>query len=189
MIEDSGRTGGKRGRSRGTAFYIEALLLTAVFAIVILALAKVFAWSGRKGRDAVLLTGAVHLAENGAEAVAASDSLEEVRALLEENGNAEIFARSGTEDIGAAEESAAERAGADTLRVYYDDDLNPVPDGTIWMEVRWMPEWSGEESDGVPEGAGLVKSLITVNRAGEREPIYALETEVFAGMDLSQGGF
>ena len=73
--------------------------------------------------------------------------------------------------------------------MYYDDDLNPVPDGTIWMEVRWMPEWSGEESDGVPEGAGLVKSLITVNRAGEREPIYTLETEVFAGMDLSQGGF
>mgnify|MGYP001082622379 CR=1 FL=1 len=87
------------------------------------------------GMDAVLLTGAVHLAENGAEAVAASDSLEEVRALLEENGNAEIFARSGTEDIGAAEESAAERAGADTLRVYYDDDLNPVPDGTIWVDA------------------------------------------------------
>ena len=52
-----------------------------------------------------------------------------------------------------------------------------------------MPEWSGEESDGVPEGAGLVKSLITVNRAGEREPIYTLETEVFAGMDISPGGF
>ena len=82
MIEDGGRTGGKRTGSRGTAFYIEALLLAAVFTVVILTLTRVFAWSGQRGRDAALLTGAVHLAENGAEAVAASRSLEErVRTL------------------------------------------------------------------------------------------------------------
>ena len=181
MIEDGGRTGGKRTGSRGTAFYIEALLLAAVFTVVILTLTRVFAWSGQRGRDAALLTGAVHLAENGAEAVAASRSLEEVRELLEEDGNGQMLAQ--------ADGQGAADAGFPTLRMHYDDDLNPVPDGTIWMEVRWMPEWSGEESDGVPEGAGLVKSLITVNRAGEREPIYTLETEVFAGMDISPGGF
>ena len=59
MIEDGGRTGGKRTGSRGTAFYIEALLLAAVFTVVILTLTRVFAWSGQRGRDAALLTGAV----------------------------------------------------------------------------------------------------------------------------------
>ena len=72
MIEDGGRTGGKRTGSRGTAFYIEALLLAAVFTVVILTLTRVFAWSGQRGRDAALLTGAVHLAENGAESSYAS---------------------------------------------------------------------------------------------------------------------
>ena len=37
------------------AFYIEALLLAAVFTVVILTLTRVFAWSGQRGRDAALL--------------------------------------------------------------------------------------------------------------------------------------
>lgn len=183
MIEDGGRTRGKRVGNRGTAFYIEALLLTAVFAVVILTLARVFVWSGRKGRDAALLTGAVHLAENGAEAVAASRSLEQVRELLEENGNAEIVTRFTESNSEAAVEGAVEKGGADTLRVYYDDALNPVPGGAIWMDIAWMPESSGEDSDGAPGGAGLVKSVITVGRAEAEEPVYRLETEVFVGLD------
>ncbi len=159
MIEDGGRTGGKHAKSRGTAFYIEALLLTAVFAVVILALTRVFAWSGQRGRDAALLTGAVHLAENGAEAVAASHSLEQVRELLEENGNAEIL------------------AGSPTLRVHYDDELDPLPEGSVWMDIQWMQEGADAGLE------GLVKSVITVSRAGEEEPVYRLETEVFVGLD------
>ncbi len=53
MIEDGGRTGGKRTGSRGTAFYIEALLLAAVFTVVILTLTRVFAWSGQRGRGGI----------------------------------------------------------------------------------------------------------------------------------------
>ncbi len=180
MIEDSGRTGGKRGRSRGTAFYIEALLLAAVFTVVILTLTRVFAWSGQRGRDAALLTGAVHLAENGAEAVAASRSLEEVRELLEEDGNGQMLAQ--------ADGQGAADAGFPTLRMHYDDDLNPAPEGTVWMDIQWIPA-SRQDGDGASPEEGLVKSVITVSRAGAQEPVYRLETEVFTGLDLSRDGF
>ena len=180
MIEDGGRTGGKRTGSRGTAFYIEALLLAAVFTVVILTLTRVFAWSGQRGRDAALLTGAVHLAENGAEAVAASRSLEEVRELLEEDGNGEMLAQ--------ADGQGAADAGFPTLRMHYDDDLNPAPEGTVWMDIQWIPA-SGQDGDGASPEEGLVKSVITVSRAGAQELVYRLETEVFTGLDLSRDGF
>ncbi len=178
MIEDGGRTGRKRKGSRGTAFYIEALLLSAVFMVAMLALTRVFAWSGQRGRDAALLTGAVHLAENGAEAVAASRSLEEVRELLEEDGNAEMLAP-----------PAGQASGAATLRVHYDDDLNPAPEGAVWMDIQWMPSASAKGGDGASPEEGLVRSVITVSRAGAEEPVYRLETEVFTGLDGNPGGF
>lgn len=158
MIEDSGKAGERKAGRSKTAFYIEALILVALFAMVILVLTKVFAWSGQKSRDAALLTNAIHLAENGAEAVMVSGSLEEVRTLLEENGNGEF---------------TASETGESTLRVQYDDDGNPVPEGTIWMDIQWIPEAS--------EGEGLVKAIITVNRIGSTESVYTLETKVFTG--------
>ncbi len=160
MIEDSGRSGERKAGRRKTAFYIEALILVALFAVVILVLTKLFAWSGQKSRDAALLTSAVHLAENGAEAVMASGSLEEVRALLEENGNGEFTASDSGESI---------------LRVQYDDDGNPVSEGTIWMDIQWIPDDSVEE--------GLVKAIILVYGRGRTEPVYTLETKVFIGVD------
>lgn len=166
MIEDSGRAKERRGGRSKTAFYIEALILVALFAIVILVLTKVFAWSGQQSRDAALLTNAVHLAENGAEAVMSSNSLEEVQALLEENGNAKIE---------TANEDASGEAGPRTLRVQYDEDLNPVPEGTIWMDIQWIPGASGEEE--------FVKSIITVNQRGRTESVYTLETEVYLGKE------
>ncbi|MCI9338764.1 MAG: hypothetical protein HFH93_14730 [Lachnospiraceae bacterium] len=172
MIEDSGRTGGKSGR-RGTAFYIEALVLVGVFTVVVLILTRVFVLSGRLGKDAALLTDAVHLAENGAEAVAASDSLEEVRRLLEEAGNGEI--------LPWAQEAESQ---ARILRLHYDRDMNPEPGGGIWMDIRWIPEAPGEESG----GTGLVKSVITVHDAGLTEPVYTLETEVFIGHESANPG-
>lgn len=179
MIEDGGRTGGKRTGSRGTAFYIEALLLAAVFTVVILTLTRVFAWSGQRGRDAALLTGAVHLAENGAEAVAASRGLEEVRELLEEDGNGQMLAQ--------ADGQGAADAGFPILRMHYDDDLNPAPEGTVWMDIQWIPA-SGQDGDGASPEEGLVKSVITVSWAGAQEPVYRLETEVFTGLDVGRDG-
>ena len=176
MIEDGGRTGGKRTGSRGTAFYIEALLLAAVFTVVILTLTRVFAWSGQRGRDAALLTGAVHLAENGAEA---SRSLEEVRELLEEDGNGQMLAQ--------ADGQGAADAGFPILRMHYDDDLNPAPEGTVWMDIQWIPA-SGQDGDGASPEEGLVKSVITVSRAGAQELVYRLETEVFTGLDVGRDG-
>ncbi len=182
MIEDGGRAGGRFGH-RGTAFYIEALLLTGVLAVVALMLTRVFVRSGQLGKDAALLTNAVHLAENGAEAVASSKSLEGVRGLLEENGNAEIFPDSVMGENGDISGSASGENGSGILRLYYDDDLNPVLKGAICLEIQWMPEASGESSEDVFRKEGLVKSVITVNRAGRAEPVYAIETEVYIGLD------
>ena len=178
MIEDGGRTGGKRTGSRGTAFYIEALLLAAVFTVVILTLTRVFAWSGQRGRDAATRPGAEHQAGSGAEAGAASRRLEEVRELWEEDGNGQMLAQ--------ADGQGAADAGFPTLRMHYDDDLNPAPEGTVWMDIQWIPA-SGQ--DGASPEEGLVKSVITVSRAGAQEPVYRLETEVFTGLDLSRDGF
>ena len=65
MIENGGPVRGKKKKRRITAFYIEALLLVAAFTMVILVLTRVFAWAGQLGREAGILTKAVHLAENG----------------------------------------------------------------------------------------------------------------------------
>lgn len=161
--ENGGRAGGRSGGRRVTAFYIEALILVALLTVVVLVLTWVFAWSGRKSREAALLTEAVHLAENGAEAVASAEKIEEVRALLEENGNAEIFAGTAAESFEAA---------SCTLRLCYDGDLKPAPQGDIWLDIQW-----------VPEDGGFVRSIITVEQAGQAEPVYTLETGVFIGRE------
>lgn len=156
MIENGGRESRKNRKHPVTAFYIEALILVAVFTIVILVLTRVFAWSGQIGRKAALLTNAVHLSENAAEAVAASDSLEEVMALLDENGNAQLL-----------EEGL--------LRVWYDEDMNPMPEGNLWLDVTWVPEESASAG-----GKRLVESQVTVYGAGDAGSIYTLETAVLA---------
>ena len=138
---------GKKGRHI-TAFYIETLILTAVFTLVILVLTRVFAWSGRLGQRAEILTSAVHLAENAAEAVAASDSLEAVKALLDENGNAVL------------EEDAGGNGGV--LRVWYDETGHPVPEGTLRVEVAWKPAGTRTAS----EAGGMHGSGLLVRRGG-----------------------
>lgn len=65
-----------------SAFYLEALLLTAVLAGVILAVTGVFGAARTRSAQAARLTAAVNLAENAAEAVASSSSLTDVQALL-----------------------------------------------------------------------------------------------------------
>ena len=100
--------------------------------------------------------------------------------LLEEDGNGQMLAQ--------ADGQGAADAGFPTLRMHYDDDLNPAPEGTVWMDIQWIPA-SGQDGDGASPEEGLVKSVITVSRAGAQEPVYRLETEVFTGLDLSRDGF
>lgn len=74
-----------------TAFYLETLLLVGLLVAVIMVLVGVFGIAKAKSMDATRLTDAVILAEDAAEALAASDSMEEVKALLDENGDAEMI--------------------------------------------------------------------------------------------------
>lgn len=73
-------------RKQITAFYLEALLLVAVFTAVLLVLAGVFSSAKQQSVQARRLTQAVLLAENAAEAVAASDSMETLQSLLSADG-------------------------------------------------------------------------------------------------------
>lgn len=144
-----------RGRThRVTAFYIETLVLTIAFIAVILVLAWVFALTGRTSTRAKLLTNAVHLAENAAEAVAASDSEDKLLALLDEAGMGNV--------------TGPEEGEGDFFRVRYDGEMNPAADGSFRVEVTWEPQ----EGD-------LVKSGITVY--WDEEVIYTLNTAVYIG--------
>lgn len=149
---DSNNTQGRMHRI--TAFYIETLVLTVVFIAVILVLMWVFALSGRMSTRAKLLTNAVHLAENAAEAVAASDSEDKLFALLDEAGRGNV--------------TGPEEGEGSFFRVRYDGEMNPAADGSFRVDVTWEPQ----EGD-------LVKSGITVY--WNEEVIYTLDTAVYAG--------
>ena len=133
-----------------TAFYIETLLLIVVFISIILVLTQVFGAGRRQTDEARLLTGAVCLAQNAAEAVSASDTPEGVLALLNESGNAEIL----------------DDSRYPTVRARYDGDMNPSADGDVLVYVTWRPD-----------GDSLVYSDISVSR-GDSQPVYSLNTAV-----------
>lgn len=137
-----------------TAFYIETLLLIVVFISIILMLTQVFGAGRKQTAQAELLTNAVCLAENAAEAVAASDTPEGVLALLDEGGNAELL----------------RNAEYPTVLAKYDGDMNPDAGGDITVEITWR-----EEPD------GLVRSDVNVLRGGGSSPVYTLKTAVFTG--------
>ncbi len=143
----------KNKKRHFTNFYMETLVLVVVFIVVILVLTRVFALAGGMSTRAEILTGAVHLAENAAEAVSASGSPEDLRGLLEENGNA-----------------GEVREGENCLLSFrYDDDLNPVPGGSFRVEVSWQPE----------AGGSFAESKVAVYWMEETEPVFALETAVY----------
>jgi len=134
-----------------TAFYVEALLLIAVFIGIILTLTRVYGAGRLQSAGAERLTTAVTLAGNAAEALAGAGSEEELLALLDENDN------------------AAAEAGA--VCATYGGDLLPAAGGAYTVRVTWEPE---------ALGAGeLVKSRITVSHAGLAAPLYTLETAVY----------
>ena len=110
-----------------TAFYLETLLLVAVFVAIILVLTGIFGVARAESSQAEHLTRAVLLAENAAEAVSVSESLEVVRALLDENGDSKV--------------------DGNVLTVFEDD---------LQANITWEPEdsvisssitvfWNGEE--------------------------------------------
>lgn len=138
-----------------TAFYMEMLVLIAVFVVVILILTKIFALSRQQSARAEILTNSVYLAENAAEMVAASDSQETFRALLEREGKIQIL----------------ESGDGRTFRVRYDNDRKQAEQGAYRLDVEWKPEDS--------LGGSLVKSVITVYWGEETEPVYTLETGLF----------
>lgn len=77
-------------KRHGTAFYIETLLLIIAFVAIILVTTQVFGNARAKSAQAKHLTEAVVLAENAAEAVSASGSLEEVQSFLTNEGTSQI---------------------------------------------------------------------------------------------------
>lgn len=142
----------EKGRERpATAFYMETLILAAVFVAVILVLVRVFALAGQMSARSRALTNAVHLAENAAEAVAAAESPEDLKELLEEDGNVEFQEEGG--------------ASADLL-ARYAEDMSPARDGDFLVDITWTPE-----------AGSLTKSRITVYWA--EEEIYTLETAIY----------
>ena len=145
-----------------TNFYIETLILVVVLIAVILVLARVFAFSSAVSSRAEKLTRAVHLAENAAEAVAASDSLDTLGGLLGEGGNVQV-----------SREEALLRAG-------YDEEMRPLSGGTYRVEVNWVPE--------AAPGGSFVESTVSVYWMEEEEPLYALETAVYLDGVFLEGG-
>ena len=114
-----------KDKHRTTTFYMEILILVAVFTSVILLLADVFAAAREQTNQAKLLTSAVELVEHSAElAAGASDGMELFR-LLDQDGNT-AWLQEGS-----------------SLRARYDPTMTPDRDGSLWVELSW------EEEDGL----------------------------------------
>lgn len=152
-----------REKSHNTAFYIETLILVGMFTVVILVLTRMFALSGERSEEARRLTCAVHLAENAAEAVSASDSPQALCELLDEGGNARL-----TEGVSSRELSSENSL----IQVWYDGGMNPAPAGDFETAITWIPEKAENGGD-----TGLVSGIISVYWKGEL--IYRLDTAVY----------
>lgn len=73
-----------------TAFYLETLALIVMFLGVLLILTRVFGMSRAQSERAGQVTSAVNLAERAAEAVASSDSLDDVKAFFDTDAAAAV---------------------------------------------------------------------------------------------------
>ncbi|MBQ3955896.1 MAG: hypothetical protein II680_08400 [Clostridia bacterium] len=132
-----------------TSFYVETLILILVFVAVILTLTQVFGMAKKQSEEAKLLTSAVTLAQNAAEAFSASaaDSGDALLALLDEGGNASI--------------------SDGKITAAYDADMTPDPDGILRVEVSGET-WIMSEH--------YAKGTIRVVRADTGAEIYSVET-------------
>lgn len=112
---------------RVTSFYVETLILIVVFVAVILALTLVFGLAKRQSEEAKLLTGAVTLAQNAAEAFSAADGAEALFTLLNEGGNAVLE--------------------GGVVKASYGADMQPDPNGVLRVEIERVPG-SGPTAEG-----------------------------------------
>jgi len=136
-----------------TSFYIETLLLIAVFIAIILVLTQVFGLGRVESGEARLLTNAVTLAQNTAEAFSASGDPQQLASLLDENGNTSVT--------------------GDTVKARYTTDMTPDPNGEFTVSAVWTPASAGN--------GALVSCVITVCFDNEEEPVYTLDTAVYLG--------
>ena len=114
------------GKRHITGFYIETLLLISVFMVIVLLLTGVFGMGKNSAAGARLLTNAVCLSQNAAEAVAGSGSVEELLRQMDENGNA-VSAGNGVE-------------------ARYSLKMDPEPGGPLKVFVSWEPQGNLVES-------------------------------------------
>ena len=140
-------------KSHLTSFYVETLLMMLIFTGMIVILSSVFSLARVRSVHARRLSNAVCLAQNAAEAVAASTSAQDVLEILEEEGNGELTDSSGTPAV----------------RLFYDDDMHADSDGVCSVTVTW------EKTD----RDDFVVSNITVAHDDEAEPVYELRTGVW----------
>jgi len=123
---------------------------------VLTALTRVFGVGRSQSQEARLLTNAVNLAQNAAEAVSASTSPDDVAALLTADG---------------AEQAGILVDGTQGVTARYNQQLQPDPEGSLRLEISWEPE---EMMAGT-----LVNSTITVLHGQETEPVYSIDTAVY----------
>ncbi|MBE5997747.1 MAG: hypothetical protein E7240_10535 [Lachnospiraceae bacterium] len=142
----------KKRQNHITSFYLETLLLIGVLITIILVISQIFGIGQKQSKDAKMLTNAVTLAANTAEAVAGSDSLETLAELLDENGNVQ--------------------STMSEVNAYYRTDMTPDPNGEILVSATWEPS---------EENGELVTSRITVFYEKLDNPVYTLETAVYTG--------
>lgn len=136
-----------------SAFYLETLLLIIVFIAIIMVLTRVFGQAQLQSTEAKKLTEAVTLAGSAAEAVSSSATVEDLLALLNENGNAVPM---------------QDRTGV-TAR--YGNNLSPEASGDYRVDVVWYPDRR--------ENGTMITGVIQVWFGDLKKPIYTLETESF----------
>ena len=175
---------------RVTSFYVETLILIIVFVAVILALTQVFGLSKKQSEEAKLLTGAVTLAQNAAEAFSAADSAESLLSLLDEGGNAAL--EGGKVDVTKFKTD---------LGQWFPEVYNT--DGTAMHDVaKEAAAMTFPEDDFAPAGNGGLDMDSTVNFGGAGEmgdlmdsaqeqfgPMGGMDAgEMNAGIDMSENG-
>ena len=135
-----------------TAFYLETLVLILVFVSIILVLTHVFGLARAASGEARLLTNAVTIAGNAAEAFSAAESPEELCEMLNEAENAELVSEDGTS----------------VLLVRYDRNMHPASGGDLLLKLSMEPE-----------DLGLTRAAIRVYWKDSAEPVYTLPTAVY----------
>lgn len=143
-------------KKRITGFYVETLVLIAVFICIILVITQAFGAAKVKSTEAKLLTNSVALAENAAEAMSASADIEELAGLLD-RGNIRLD------------------SGGSQVEARYDRDMNPDPDGELKVTVQWSPVGPAGGDDGarVPD---MAYGHISVTDTVSGKEIYSLDT-------------